>query len=150
MSNIELQAKLWRFTQHPRFFRCGPYTTDGDFHGHSVGLINPDNRSRDFYLGRGKTLKEALTEAVENPKAGQWESELALENLHSDAVNQQLLKLLIELHQATRQHIRYLGVDRDRAGKAYARVVAATDAVTLHLERQLDEETEDALTSIHT
>lgn len=55
-----------------------------------------------------------------------------------------LFTLFTELHQACRQHIRYLGVDRDRAGKAYARVVAATDAITLHLERPQDEETGDA------
>jgi hypothetical protein len=58
--------------------------------------------------------------------------------------DQKLFSLLCELHQACRQHMRYNGVDADRTFKAYKRLTEATHAVTLHLERQLDEETEDA------
>lgn len=56
----------------------------------------------------------------------------------------QLFSLLCELHQASRQYLRFLGVDKKRAEKALIRLTEATHAVTLHLERQLDEETEDA------
>ncbi len=55
-----------------------------------------------------------------------------------------LFNLLIDLHQASRQYLRYDGIERRLASQAYKRLIDATQAVTLHLERQLDEETEDA------
>lgn len=56
----------------------------------------------------------------------------------------ELFSLLCELHQASRQYLRFLGVDQKRTEAALTRFSTATHAVTLHLERQLDEETEDA------
>ena len=58
--------------------------------------------------------------------------------------DQDLILLLLELHQASRQYLRYLNIDQLRVAEAYKRLTEATHAVTLHLERQLDEETGDA------
>lgn len=58
--------------------------------------------------------------------------------------DQDLILLLLELHQASRQYLRYLNIDQLRVAEAYKRLTEATQAVTLHLERQLDEETGDA------
>lgn len=58
--------------------------------------------------------------------------------------DQDLILLLLELHQASRQYLRYLNIDQLRVAEAYKRLTEATYAVTLHLERQLDEETGDA------
>lgn len=56
----------------------------------------------------------------------------------------ELFSLLCELHQASRQYLRYLNIDQLRVAEAYKRLTEATHVVTLHLERQLDEETGDA------
>jgi len=48
--------------------------------------------------------------------------------------------LLCELHQASRQYLRFLGVDKKRAEKALIRLTEATHAVTLHLERAIADE----------
>jgi len=52
----------------------------------------------------------------------------------------QLFSLLCELHQASRQYLRFLGVDKKRAEKALIRLTEATHAVTLHLERAIADE----------
>ena len=54
--------------------------------------------------------------------------------------DQDLILLLLELHQASRQYLRYLNIDQLRVAEAYKRLTEATQAVTLHLERAIADE----------
>lgn len=54
--------------------------------------------------------------------------------------DQDLILLLLELHQASRQYLRYLNIDQLRVAEAYKRLTEATHAVTLHLERAVADE----------
>jgi hypothetical protein len=54
--------------------------------------------------------------------------------------DQDLILLLLELHQASRQYLRYLNIDQLRVAEAYKRLTEATHAVTLHLERAIADE----------
>lgn len=58
-----------------------------------------------------------------------------------------LSELLLELHQASRQYLRYLNIDQLRVAEALKRLEAATYAVTLHLERPQDGEDESCLSN---
>lgn len=40
-----LQAKCWRFINHPDFVQYGPRSTDGDWEGFTVGLQKPDQQA---------------------------------------------------------------------------------------------------------
>jgi len=54
--------------------------------------------------------------------------------------DQDLTLLLLELHQASRQYLRYLNIDQLRVAEAYKRLTEATHVVTLHLERAIADE----------
>lgn len=58
----------------------------------------------------------------------------------TNQADQNLILLLLELHQASRQYLRYDGIQQQLASKAYKRPTDATHAVTLHLERAIADE----------
>lgn len=79
MSEYKKDALRWRYTQQEGYFVCGPYNTDGDFSGYSVGVLKYEYDSKARYSepaymrqlslnkcieGRGKTLKSAIDRAL--------------------------------------------------------------------------------------
>lgn len=71
---LHKDALRWRYTQREGYFECGPFDTDGDYCGHSVGILKytdaPGGRRRQLPLnqcveGRGDSLEEAIDAALE-------------------------------------------------------------------------------------
>lgn len=56
-------------------------------------------------------------------------------------MSETLLKLYQELHAASRELYRYRGIDFERASRAMTRLDKASFALTLHLERDQENET---------
>ena len=54
-------------------------------------------------------------------------------------MSEELKKLYEELHQATRQFLRFNGVDKERAGNRFKTLNHASFQVTLYLERDQDD-----------
>ena len=74
--SIEQDAARWQYMQQEGYFQTGPYSTDGDFYGYSVGIepniptgIHWKERAKygglnSWIKGRGETLAEALDKAL--------------------------------------------------------------------------------------
>jgi hypothetical protein len=76
-------AARYRYQQHPEYFTCGPYDTDGDWQGFSVGILKYVDDPRARYSdppykrqlplnqcieGRGDTLEKAIDAALKRKK----------------------------------------------------------------------------------
>lgn len=64
MSKLKRDANRWRFTQRKGYFECGPWDTDGDFTGYSVGIQKKGMSVNASIRGTGNTLKKAIDEAL--------------------------------------------------------------------------------------
>jgi hypothetical protein len=64
-------AARWAYTQQSGYFECGPFDSDGDWRGYSVGVepLDADGEPTHSNLsgcvqGRGDTLEEAIDDAL--------------------------------------------------------------------------------------
>lgn len=68
LAERDADAERWRYTQHPDYICCGPYDTDGDYCGYSVGVLKHANGKQlslnHCIEGRGDSLGEAIDAAL--------------------------------------------------------------------------------------
>ena len=68
---VVIDAARWRFTQRRGYFCTGPYDTDGDFCGYTVGAqLDPRTSLNACVMGQGHTLVEALDKAIAKENKG--------------------------------------------------------------------------------
>ena len=69
IDKLKPDALRWRYTQQTGYFQCGPFTTDGDWDGYSVGVqMAPNTPINKCVAGLGNTLQEAIDNAIQEPK----------------------------------------------------------------------------------